>query len=113
MLNANDNKPIKFTSETEVNNKLPFRDLRLTQNELENQIEFEIYRKSTATARFITSDSNHLYHHNRSAFHSMVYRLVDVPMKEDAYQSKITTIKTAAKINGYPEKNCERSIYER
>lgn len=104
MLNSNENHPISFTSETEIENKLNFLDLTITRNELTNRLEFNIYRKPTATSRFIPSNSAHSQQHKRAAFHSMAYRLVNVPLSPKNYNTELTTIKNIANINGYPDK---------
>jgi hypothetical protein len=58
---------IKFTHEEEINGKLPFLDLELSRDD-KGKIEFNIYRKSTTTDRFITNECNHPKQHIISSF---------------------------------------------
>jgi hypothetical protein len=48
---------IQFTTETEQTNNLPFLDAMIQQND--GKLEFNVYRKSTSTTRYITGDSYH------------------------------------------------------
>lgn len=92
---------IKFTQELEENGKLPFLDLQLKRNR--TKIEFSIYRKPTTTQQLIHESSNHHPRHKEAAFHSMIHRLVNVPMKEENFKEELKYIKETAKINGYKE----------
>ncbi|XP_055614997.1 uncharacterized protein LOC129761303 [Toxorhynchites rutilus septentrionalis] len=77
-------RTIKFTVEKEKDGTLPFLDLYITRKE-DNRLKFGIYRKPTSTDRYITSDSNHFGAQKQAAFHSMVYRLLNIPMERDDY----------------------------
>lgn len=91
---------IKFTVEKEVNGKISFLDLCIRQT-TERGLEFSIYRKPTHTDRYITSDSHHHDSHKAAAFHSMIYRLLNIPMNESDYNIEKEYIYNAARVNGY------------
>lgn len=96
---------IQFTVEIEENGALPFLDLVVKRNATDT-IEFEIYRKSTGTDRYITNDSNHYTSHKYAAFNSMAYRLCNVPLSNECYIAELNRIKNIANVNGY----CNDSI---
>ena len=98
----NSHESIKFTFEEEVDGKLPFLDLLLSRNK--NKIAFDIYRKSTTTDRFITSDSHHSYQHKLAAFRSLVHRLVNIPLSLTNFEKEKAKIIQIAQVNGYESK---------
>lgn len=55
-INETSYSSIRFTCEVESDGKLPFLDLMLTRTQ-HGSIDVNVYRKPTATARFITSES--------------------------------------------------------
>ena len=99
---------IIFTHEEEINGRLPFLDLELIRNE--TKIDFSIYRKSTTTDRFITSDSYHPKQHKLAAFHSMIHRLENIPLSETYYEKEKAKIIEIAAINGFDRKIIEKII---
>lgn len=90
---------IKFTSETEINNTLPFLDVLVIKNS--NKIEFDIYRKPTHVDRYIVNESNHPPSQKRAAFNSMIYRLLNTPLTEDRFKNELNYIKKVAEFNGF------------
>ena len=90
---------IKFTYETEVNGVLPFLDLEIIRNN--NKLEFGIYRKPTATQRYITSDSYCNLQHKHAAFNSMTYRLCNIPLAPNKFQQELKEINKIAEVNGF------------
>lgn len=92
---------IKFTHEEEVNGRINFLDLIIDRNN--GKLEFDIFRKPTNTGRYITSDSFHNFQHKISSFHSMIYRALNIPMKEEKIKYEIQRIKEIANLNGYNE----------
>lgn len=102
MLNKTKYQSIKFTYEEEINGRLNFLDLTIIR-EGEN-LEFDIYRKPTNTLRYITSDSFHSFEQKTSAFHSMIFRALNIPMTKEREDIEIRKIKEIAKVNGYTEK---------
>lgn len=75
ILNGSKYESIKFTCGMEENGMLPFLDLLLTRK-LDGTIDVSVYRKLTATDRFITSESHCPSSHKIASLHSMIYRLV-------------------------------------
>ncbi|KAJ8942166.1 hypothetical protein NQ318_002556, partial [Aromia moschata] len=61
---------IKFTHEVEHNEQLP---------NSENKLEFDVYRKETATLRYIPNDSHHLFQHKMASFNFLIHRLLNSP----------------------------------
>ncbi|XP_055542782.1 uncharacterized protein LOC129728370 [Wyeomyia smithii] len=93
-------RTIKFTVEKETDGSLPFLDLRIKRNG-DNTLKFSIYRKPTATDRYITSDSNHYGAQKQAAFHSMAHRLYNIPMDRKDFETERNRIHKAAELNGY------------
>lgn len=94
---------ITFTVEKEDDDRtLAFLDLRIRVS-AEGNLEFSIYRKPTNTDRFITIDSHHHHSHKAAAFHSMVHRLLNIPMNASDYETEKNYIYQVATINGLME----------
>jgi hypothetical protein len=96
---------IKFTYEIEQQNVLCFLDAEIRRSD--TNLDFNVYRKPTATERYITIDS-HCIQHKSAAFNSMVNRLFTIPMSADNKLKEIKKIKLIAKINGYSEEFVDR-----
>jgi hypothetical protein len=94
---------IQFTSEVEQEGKIPFLDLSVSRTN-EGGIEFDIYRKPTDNQLFIRSDSYHHPSHKHAAFHSMFYRLFNIPMSQVNFIKEKDYIMETGKVNGYDEK---------
>lgn len=92
---------IKFTCETEIDNKLPFLDILVIKKQ-DGSIEFAIYHKPTSTKRVITSDSFCPFQYKQAAFHSMAHRLCTIPLSIEHFKNEYDYIKSVAVINGYP-----------
>lgn len=90
---------IQFTIEIGNNATLNFLDLTLSITN--NKIEFNIYRKPTYTDTVIHNTSNHPISQKHSAFHSMIHRLVNVPMSDNNFFTELSIIKQIAVNNGY------------
>jgi hypothetical protein len=90
---------IKFTSEKEVEGRLPFLDLYIKRSN--DKLEFEIYRKKTHTYRYIKNTSNHCWQHKMAAWNSMVYRLVNIPMNKIDFEKEKQLIINIANFNGF------------
>jgi hypothetical protein len=97
---------IKFTHEIENNGTLCFLDTQIKR--LNKKLSFNVYRKPTATPRYIPNESHHSIQHKSAAFNSMVHRLVTIPKSPDDAVLELNEIKNIAKINGYPEHFVDR-----
>jgi hypothetical protein len=68
---------------------------------LDKKLSFNVYRKPTATPRYISNESHHNIQHKSAAFNSMVHRLVTIPMSPDDAVSELNEIKNIAKIKHF------------
>lgn len=98
-LNAQ-HQSMTFTVEQEVNGIIAFLDLNIETTQ-DGSLDFSVFRKPTHTDRYITVDSHHHETHKAAAFHSMVYRLLNIPMSDRNYNNEKDYIYNVAKINGY------------
>ncbi|KAJ8947800.1 hypothetical protein NQ318_019472, partial [Aromia moschata] len=91
---------IKFTYEVEHNEQLPFLDVLVIRNS-ENKLEFDVYRKETATLRYIPNDSHHPFQHKMASFNFLIHRLLNFPLSKERFEHEKQLIKNIAKSNGY------------
>jgi uncharacterized protein (UPF0335 family) len=106
----NDQYPsINFTYEIEKKRSLPFLDIEILRNK-NNKISFSIYRKPTHTNNYIHSNSFDHNSHKHAAFHSLIHRLLSVPMNNKNFQKELEYIKHTAASNGYSEKLIEKIL---
>ncbi|KAJ8933862.1 hypothetical protein NQ318_012433 [Aromia moschata] len=73
---------IKFTYEVEHNEQLPFLDVLVIRNS-ENKLEFDVYKKETATLRYIPNDSHHPFQHKMASFNFLIHRLLNFPLSKE------------------------------
>ncbi|XP_037924406.1 uncharacterized protein LOC119660100 [Hermetia illucens] len=99
---------IQFTIEKEEHGSLPFLDLRVTNNS--GKLEFEIYRKPTATQRMIPATSAHTATQKMAAYNSMVHRLCTYPLNKDGFHKERMFILDTAIKNGYTVEIIEKLI---
>ena len=92
-------KNIKFTTEKEQESKLNFLDLTITRKN--NKFLYNIYRKDTYSDAVIPFDSDHHPNTKAAAFHSMIHRLINIPLSIIDFNSELNTIYHIAKNNGY------------
>ena len=91
---------VQFTAELPDNNcSLPFLDVLVKQ--ADNKLQFSVYRKPTTTMRYITNDSFCSYQNKVAAFHSMVYRLVRLPLSVADFKAEYEQIIKIADVNGF------------
>ncbi|KAJ8937409.1 hypothetical protein NQ318_012526 [Aromia moschata] len=91
---------IKFTYKLEHNELLPFLDVLVIRNS-ENKLEFDVYRKETATLRYIPNDSHHPFQHKKASFNFLIHRLLNFPLSKERFEHEKQLIKNIAKSNGY------------
>lgn len=89
---------IRFTVEIENHHTLPFLDLHILRMK-NGKIELDVYRKETATQRYISNDSNHHQMHRQAAFHSMIFRMCKIPLSNINYTRELNFIYDTAAIN--------------
>jgi len=93
------NPHVKFTMEKEINNSINYLDVTISR--VNNRLEFKIYRKETFTDTIIPSCSNHPTNIKLSVFHSLIDRLLKIPLSPANFEKELHVIKTIAKNNGY------------
>ncbi|KAJ8944976.1 hypothetical protein NQ318_018440, partial [Aromia moschata] len=91
---------IKFTYEVEHNEQLLFLDVLVIRNS-ENKLEFDVYRKETATLRYIQNGSHHPFQHKMASFNFLIHRLLNFPLSKERFEHEKQLIKNIAKSNVY------------
>lgn len=97
-LNSTRYTSMQFTSEVEINGELPFLDIKLKN--INGSLNYAIFRKATDNNNFIKMNSFHSSQHKHAAFHSMIHRMLKVPMKEVDFIEEWKYIQEAAKVCG-------------
>lgn len=98
LLNNLDNN-INFTCEIGFNKSLNFLDLTISQQA--NNVVFNIFRKPTTTDTIIPASSNQSNNVKHAVFHSLIFRLINVPLSPKNFNIELNTIKQIAVNNGY------------
>lgn len=99
---------IQFTIEKENNNSINFLDLTITKNS--GKLNFSIYRKPTTTDTLIHAESKQSVSIKLSPFHSLIHRLLQVPLSTADFEKESHIIKQLAIRNGYEPKMIEKMI---
>ena len=95
------NESIKFKYEWENDNKLPFLDVLVHRNSIENKFNFSVFRKPTSTNAYIHYFSQHSDSIKKSVLFSMflrAYRICD----PDLISNEVENIKNIFKQLCYP-----------
>lgn len=101
---------ITYTVEKEEHNTINFLDITITRTN--NDLQYGIYRKPTATDTTIHSSSNHPLQHKLAAFRHMIHRLKSIPLTEQNYNKELNTIYTIARNNGYTNKTIDKLLQQ-
>jgi hypothetical protein len=109
LLNSLDSS-IKFTMERESNGSLNFLDLTISKEC--DKFNFSIFRKETYTDQIIHASSRHHFSQKLSAFHSMLHRMLTIPMSQNNLRKELTIIKQIAISNGYETDMVDR-LYQK
>lgn len=102
---------IQFTIETEQNCSINFLDITLTR--LNNRLSFNIYRKPTFSDNVIPITSRHSSNIKLSSFHSMLDRLIKIPLSKEFFDKELHTIKQIAINNGFPCKTIDKLLLKK
>ena len=111
---------IKFTLEIEKDKAINFLDITI-DHKLNNRLNFQIFRKPTYTDTIIPANSNHPYCIKMAAFHSLINRLLTIPLDNKNFNKELDIIITIAENNGYNkdviykllQKKQRKILYER
>lgn len=100
---------VQFTYEQEKDKQISFLDTLVKRMD-DGSLEFEVFRKPCTTERRIVAESVQDIKHKMAAYHSMSHRMVNLPLKEDAYDKERKTILRIGQKNGYKTESIERII---
>ena len=89
---------MKFTTEPEMEGKLPFLDSCITLND-DGSLDLTVYRKPTHTDQYVNIDSNHHLQQKRSVVLTLVNR-ANMVTKPDEKDAEVRHIKSALRANG-------------
>ena len=103
-------KCIQFTIEIENNQSINFLDLTISR--LGSSHSFKIFRKDTYTDAIIPASSQHPLSHKHAAFHSMIHRLINIPLSSDNFTIELKTIKQIASNNEYNPKIIDSILHK-
>jgi hypothetical protein len=91
---------IKYTMETQTENKLNYLDITIEINN--KAITFDIYRKPTTTDHIIHNRSCHPNEHKYAAIQCMRNRMETYPITISNKRKETQIINTILRNNGYP-----------
>ena len=92
---------IKFTTEFENHNELPFLDVLVKKTE--NTIETCVYKKKTHTNRYLNFQSKHSNNVKKGIIKSLYDRAKIICSNENLFQNEIKFVKSVLAGNNYPE----------
>ena len=93
---------IQFTTEPELNNKLPFLDLCINVRE-DGGTKITIYRKPTHTDQYLNFSSNHPLEHKRSVVRTLTHRAKEFVTTSEDQECELKHVHNALRMNGYTE----------
>lgn len=102
------NENIQFTIKLIVKGSITFLDLNIKG--INSQSELKVYRKATQKAAIIFESSNQSHYIKLYALHSLIHRLLMVPMYKNNHNLELNTTKTIARNNGCRIKFIDKMI---
>lgn len=111
VLNKIDNN-IQFTVEM-GGNTINFLDITITIDNLYKKLNFNIFRKDTYTDSIIPMNSVHPLSTKKAALHSMLNRLLKIPLSKIDYSIELKSIVQIAKNNGYKKDLIYKMLWEK
>ena len=91
---------IRFTIEREINNILPFLDVKVTR--LNDKLLTEVYRKPTHSNRYLNFKSHHSLQNKKSVIRTLINRAFSHSSNDRALLSEFQHIKCVLIENNYP-----------
>ncbi|XP_043236059.1 uncharacterized protein LOC122388745 [Amphibalanus amphitrite] len=91
---------IQFTMETEVDNKLPFLDVQVEKSE--EAFRTSVYRKPTATDRYLNFKSHHPDTVKKGIVRCLQTRATNICGDEAAKKMEMSRLTSTFRRNGYP-----------
>ena len=110
-INSIDNS-IQFTIEKENNNQLPFLDVNIIRLP-DGKVKFKVYRKPTATGRYLDYNSNNPISHKINTVTALQRRAYTICSDVEDRGEELEIVRKDLQMNGYPSKlldNCHRSL---
>ena len=101
---------IRFSMETEENNELSFLDINVKK--VNGKFETSVYRKKTFTGLGISFFSFIPISFKKCAILTLIHRAYRLCSNFESLHNEFSFIKSFFKINGFPTKMVERSIYK-
>lgn len=98
---------ITFTIEAKEK-EIHFLDISISNKS--GKHEFGIFRKPTQSDLIIPASSNHPWTQKMAGFHSMINRLINIPLSKNKFEKEKRIIKQLAQKNGYKEKTIDNMI---
>ena len=108
----NQHPRIKFTTETQEDNKLPFLDT-LAHIEQDGTLTFTIYRKKTHTDQYLDFTSNHHIKQKTGIIQTFKNRIETIVTKEEEKRTEEKHVKKALQRCGHPNWVLNRSNKKR
>ena len=93
---------IQFTTEPELNNKLPFPDLCIHVIE-DGGTKITIYRKPAHTDQYLNFSSNQPLEHKRSVVRTLTHRAKEFVTTSEDQECKLKHVHNALRMNTYTE----------
>ena len=97
-------KKIKFTSETENGNSIPFLDIKITRNN--NKFMTSVYREPTFSGVFNNFGSFILKSYKYNFLFTLLHREFKICSNFESFHQEIDKLKPIFKNNGYPRGFC-------
>src|SRR5690606_10881641 len=102
---------IKFTMETEKDNKLAFLDVLVVRSK-EGTIKTEVFRKETHTDRYLNANSHHDPIQKLGVLRTLAHRARNI-CSEDRVEKELQHLKQAFKNNGYTDRQITSALRQR
>jgi len=99
---VDDTGSIKFKSELEKDNALPFLDMQIVRKP-DGNVKQLVYRKQTHTDQYLHFSSHHSVQHKLSVIRTLLDRCNNIVTEEEDRQKEELHIRAALSACGYPE----------